>query len=122
MQSNVSAGVTRVPQHLADGLFSALGRGAVDAAELAILGSSAEQSVGQVLASQMSAAGSAQANLDRLLWESEDSSWQDGKSRLALITRFSSPPRLHIRDHLLLLDAISTDRLMISESDWDEHR
>ena len=79
MRSNVSAGAARVPQHLADGLFSALGRGAVDAAELAILGSGAEQSVGQALAAEMSAAGSAQANLDRLLWESGDSSWLDGQ-------------------------------------------
>jgi hypothetical protein len=76
---SVPAGVARVPQHLADGLFAALGRGAVDAAELAALGSGAEQSVGQVLAAETSAAGSAQANLDSLLWASEDSSWLDGE-------------------------------------------
>jgi hypothetical protein len=79
VRSSVPAGVARVPQHLADGLFAALGRGAVDAAELAALGSGDEQSVGQVLAAEMSAAGSAQANLDSLLWASEDSSWQDGE-------------------------------------------
>ena len=79
VRSSVPAGVARVPQHLADGLFAALGRGAVDAAELAALGSGDEQSVGQVLAAEMSAAGLAQANLDSLLWASEDSSWQDGE-------------------------------------------
>jgi uncharacterized repeat protein (TIGR01451 family) len=69
---------THVSQHAADGLFAALG-GAVDVAELAVLGSSAEQTEPQALAAQMSAGGSVQANLDRLLWESEDSSWQDGE-------------------------------------------
>ena len=68
-----------MPQQLADGLFAALGRGAVDPAELAILGSDADQAVGQALAAQMSASGSVQANLDRLFWESGDSSWLDGK-------------------------------------------
>jgi hypothetical protein len=68
-----------VAWQLADGLFAALGSGAVDPGELAILGSGADQFVGQALAAQMSAAGSAQANLDQLLWESGDSSWQDGK-------------------------------------------
>jgi hypothetical protein len=31
------------------------------------------------MAEQMSAAGSAQASLDNLLWENGDSSWQDGE-------------------------------------------
>jgi hypothetical protein len=75
VRSSVPAGVARVPQHVADGLFAALGRGAVDAADLA----GADVAVRQALAAQISAAGSAQANRDRLVWESEDSSWQDGK-------------------------------------------
>jgi len=66
---SASAGAAGVPQHLADDLFTALARGAVDPAELAILGSGAEQAVGQALAAQMSTAGFAQANLDRLLWD-----------------------------------------------------
>jgi hypothetical protein len=74
-----SADAARVSQHVADGLFAALG-GAVDAAELAVLGSGVEQAAGQALATQMSVAGSAQANLDSLLWESGDSSWLDGES------------------------------------------
>ena len=65
----------RVSRHVADGLFAALGT--VDAAELAVLGSRAEQAVREALASQMSAAGSAQANPDSFLWDSEDSSWLD---------------------------------------------
>jgi hypothetical protein len=73
-----SAVPAHVSEHVADGLFAALGD-AVDAAELAVLGSGTEQAVGQALAAQMSAAGSAQANLDSLLWESEDSSWLDGE-------------------------------------------
>ena len=78
LDSGASADAARVSQRAADGLFAALG-GAVDAAELAVLGSGTEQAVGQALAAQMSAAGSAQANLDSLLWESEDSSWLDGE-------------------------------------------
>ena len=69
---------SRVSQHAADDLFTALARGAVEPDESAILGSG-EQAVREVLASQMGAAGSAQTNLDSLLWESGDSSWQDGK-------------------------------------------
>jgi hypothetical protein len=80
VRSSVPAGVARVPQHVADGLFAALGRGAVDAADLA----GADVAVRQALAAQMSAAGSAQANLDRLVWESEDSSWRDGESQWLL--------------------------------------
>jgi hypothetical protein len=69
-----------VPQQAADGLFAALG-GAVDAGEFAVVGSRLEQAVRETLAAEMSAAGSAQADLDRLLWESGDSSWQDGQRR-----------------------------------------
>ncbi len=78
-RASASAGAAQVPQQLADGLFTALARGAVDPAELAILDSGEEQAVSQALAAQMSAGGSAQANLDNLLWESEDSSWLDGE-------------------------------------------
>jgi hypothetical protein len=66
-------------EHLADDLFTALGGGALDPAELAILGSGAEQTVGRGLAAEMSAAGSTQTKLDRLLWGSEETSWLDGK-------------------------------------------
>ena len=79
---SASAGAAHVPQQLADGLFAALARGAVDPAELAILGSGAEQAVGQALAAQMSAAGSAQANLDRLLWGSAwETDWLDASGQ-----------------------------------------
>ena len=47
----------QVPQHLADGLFTALARGAVDPAELAVLDSGEDQAVSQALAAQTSAAG-----------------------------------------------------------------
>jgi hypothetical protein len=33
------------------------------------------------LAAELGAAGSAQAKLDSLIWESEDSPWQDGKNQ-----------------------------------------
>jgi hypothetical protein len=79
LHSGASAVPAHVPQHAADGVFTALGRGAVDATELAVLGSSAEQAVREALAAQMSAAGSAQANPDSSLWDSEDSSWLDGE-------------------------------------------
>jgi hypothetical protein len=79
----VSAGIARsasgVSQHVADGLFAILGRGAVAPAELSLLGSGGDAAVTQALAEQMSAAGSAQASLDNLLWENGDSSWQDGE-------------------------------------------
>jgi hypothetical protein len=78
----VSAGVARsasgVSQHVADGLFAILGSGAAAPAELALLGGGGDAAVPQALAAQMSG-GSAQASLDNLLWESEDSSWLDGK-------------------------------------------
>jgi hypothetical protein len=66
-------------QQAVDGLFTALGRGAVDAAALAIAGGGAGAAVSQASAAAMSAAGSSQASLDRLVWESEDSSWRDGR-------------------------------------------
>jgi len=67
------AGAARVSQHAADGLFAALGSGVVNAAELALGGAS------QGLAAELGASGSAQAKLDSLIWESEESVWQDGK-------------------------------------------
>jgi hypothetical protein len=79
---SVSAGVARVPQHLADGLFTALARGAVDPTELAVVGSDADLAVRQALAAQMSAAGSAQANLDRLLWGADGATdWLDASGQ-----------------------------------------
>jgi hypothetical protein len=77
LYSGASAAPAQVLQHVADGLFAALG-GAVDVAELAILGSG-EQSEPQALAAQMIVGASAQADLNRLLWESGDSSWLDGE-------------------------------------------
>jgi hypothetical protein len=62
---------------VADGLFAILGSGAAAPAELALLGGG-DAAVPQALAAQMSG-GSAQANLDSLVWEGGDSSWQDGK-------------------------------------------
>jgi len=74
------AGASRVPQELADGLFTALARGVMDPAELAIVGSGAGQAVGQSLAAGMSAAGSAQDDLDRLLWGDDgETDWLGGK-------------------------------------------
>ena len=75
---SVPAGAARVPQQLADGLFTALGRGAVDAAELAVAGGGADPAVPQALAVEAGAGVPAQVSLDRLLWEGDDSSWQDG--------------------------------------------
>jgi hypothetical protein len=72
-----SAVPAHVSRHVTDGLFAALGS-TVDAAESAIPGSG-EQAESPALAAQMSAGGSGQANLDSLLWESGDSSWQDGE-------------------------------------------
>jgi hypothetical protein len=60
----------RVSQQVADGLFAALGGGAVNAAELAL------GNLGQGLAAQLDAAGSSQAKLDSMVWEGEESSWQ----------------------------------------------
>jgi hypothetical protein len=75
---SASTQAARVSQHVADDLFTALGRGAAGPAELALLSSGAEEAMGQALAAQMGAAGSAQANLENLLWENEDSTWLDG--------------------------------------------
>jgi hypothetical protein len=76
--AGVSAGAAQVPQHLADGLFTALARGAVDPAELANLDGGEEQAVRQALAAQVSAAGSAQTNLDRHVWGTDDEAdWLD---------------------------------------------
>jgi hypothetical protein len=77
LHSDASAVPAHVSQHAADGLFAALG-GAANAAESVILGNG-EQAEPPTLAAQMRAVGSAQANLDSLVWEGEDSSWQDGE-------------------------------------------
>jgi len=77
LDSGASAVSARVSQHVADGLFAALD-GVADAAESAVLGGG-EQAEPPALAAQMSAGGSAQADLDSLLWESGDSSWLDGE-------------------------------------------
>jgi hypothetical protein len=66
-------------QQAVDGLFTVLGRGAVDVAGLTIAGGGADAAVSQASAAAMSTAGPSQASLDRLLWESGDSSWQDGQ-------------------------------------------
>jgi hypothetical protein len=63
---------------LADELFAALARGPVDADESAVLGSIAGSVLGQASTAEASEAGSAQADLERFLWESGDSSWSDG--------------------------------------------
>ena len=69
-----------MPQQAADSLFTALARGAVDQAELAILGSGADQAVDQALAAQMSAAGSAQAKISSRLLRGDagEADWLDG--------------------------------------------
>jgi sugar lactone lactonase YvrE len=72
LHSRASAGPARVPQHVADGLFAALGA-AVETADSAIVGSGADLALWEALTAQTSAGGSAQADLDRLFWESEDS-------------------------------------------------
>ena len=73
-----SAGAARVQQHLADGLFAALSRGTVDPAELAGPSSGEDQAVSQALAVQAGAGGSAQANLDGLLWGDDgETNWLD---------------------------------------------
>jgi hypothetical protein len=79
-QADAPAVAVRVSQHAADSLFTALARGPVDADESAVLGSIAEPALCQGLTAQASEAASAQADLDRLLWDGGDSSWLDGKS------------------------------------------
>jgi hypothetical protein len=78
LDSGASAAPGRVSQHVADGLFTALGS-AVDVAESAAILGREEQAESPALAVQMSAGGSAQANLDSLVWDGGDSSWQDGE-------------------------------------------
>jgi len=46
---------------------------AVETADSAIVGSGADLALWEALTAQTSAGGSAQADLDRLFWESEDS-------------------------------------------------
>ena len=74
-RSQSAAPAAGVSQRAADGVFAALGRGAIGVADLA--GSQVVTS--QAMALEFGAAGSAQADLDSLLWASEDSSWQDGE-------------------------------------------
>jgi hypothetical protein len=69
----------RATAQSADGLFAALGRGAVDVAEWTVATRGMDSAVGAGLASQAGAAGAGQANLDRFLWDSEDSNWQNDK-------------------------------------------
>jgi hypothetical protein len=71
-------GTVSMLQQLADELFAALARGPVDADESAVLGSIAGSVLGQASTAEASEAGSAQADLERFLWESGDSSWSDG--------------------------------------------
>ena len=89
-RASASAGAAQVPQQLADGLFTALARGAVDPAELAILDSDEDEAVSQALAAEISAAGSAQANLDNLLWgdDGEAGGW-DFTRQCRLANRWS---------------------------------
>jgi hypothetical protein len=65
-----------VPQRAADGLFTALGR-AAGTSEALIAAGGLGQALPDALAAQMSAGTSAQADLDRLLWDRGDSAWQD---------------------------------------------
>jgi hypothetical protein len=78
LPSGASVVPAHVSEHVADGLFAALG-GAVDLAGPAAILGSEEQAESPVLAAQMSAGGSAQTNLDSLLWDGRDSSWRDGE-------------------------------------------
>jgi hypothetical protein len=79
---SASPDAAQTPHQLADDLFAALARGAVDPADLASLGASADQAVSQALAAQTTAAGSAQANLDRLVWGADgESDWLDASGQ-----------------------------------------
>jgi hypothetical protein len=79
-QADAPAAAVRVSQHAADSLFTALTRVPVDADESAVLGSIAESTFYQGLTAQASEAGPTQADIDRLLWESGDSSWLDSEN------------------------------------------
>jgi hypothetical protein len=74
-----SAGAAGVPQHVADGLFAALARGALDSDELAVPASLVESTAYQALIAQISQAGFAEADFDGVLWEGGDSNWLDGE-------------------------------------------
>jgi hypothetical protein len=76
--AGASTDAGRVPRHVSDGLFTALGGGAAGPAELTMLGDSGVDAALPVLAAQ-TGEWSAQANLDSLLWDRGDSSWLDGK-------------------------------------------
>jgi hypothetical protein len=72
------AGTAGVSRQAADGLFTALARGVVDPDELTVLGDIADPGAQRASIAEASEGGSGQADLDRLLWESGDSSWLDG--------------------------------------------
>jgi hypothetical protein len=80
LHSGASAAPGHASEHVADKLFTALARGPVDADESAVLGSIAESALYQGLTAQASEAEPAQADIDRLLWESGGSSWLDGEN------------------------------------------
>ena len=83
--ASTSAVAAPVTLQVADDLYAALGRGGLDAAALAIGGdTSGQESAADALATRLGAAASAQADLDRLIWESDDSSWQDRKGQRLL--------------------------------------
>jgi hypothetical protein len=73
-QRNGLATPARVPSQLADSVFTALARGAVDPDELAVLGSIAGPAVYQESPAQTNQQELTQTDLDHLLWESGDSS------------------------------------------------
>jgi hypothetical protein len=72
------AGTPGVSRQAADGLFTALACGVVDPDELTVLGDIADPGAQRASIAEASEGGSGQADLDRLLWESGDSSWLDG--------------------------------------------
>jgi sugar lactone lactonase YvrE len=79
--SATTATSSKVSPQLADELFAAVARGPVDADESAVLGSIAEPALCQGLTAQASEAASTQADLDRLLWDTGNSSWLAGGSQ-----------------------------------------
>jgi hypothetical protein len=78
--SAASMTFSKASPQVADNLFAALARGPVDANESAVLGRIAEAALDQGLTEQGSQPGSGRADLERLLWQSGDSSWLDGES------------------------------------------
>ena len=76
-QPEVTADGTGVPQQVADRLFAGLADGTANADDLAVPASIADPTGCQGPIAPIRDSGSAQANLDSLLWESGDSSWLD---------------------------------------------